>query len=222
MSKKCKLCPIQMRGPRAKGGVCWSCSRRKVVTRTFCTLCSKQLRSDNRTDVCHACNVSANGKRLRMAATCTMCPRKLRSDNTSGMCKPCYVSPEGQRRRYKLERPKRSRKAAATALVAAKANGHAVPMLEPDTEPETWIGICSDCDGYLAVDLDATPQIYGSVKQGTCPGEPTTPPSVRRDPMNDPNSTTPMSLEAGALEDAREHHSPDDRPTHRTGAQYQR
>jgi len=78
----------------------------------------------------------------------------------------------------------------------ARENGHTLESaFQHDTEPASWVAMCTRCEGYLALDYfsEHGTQAYGLVTEGECPGAPPVPAAERReaDTYLDPDSWTP-------------------------------
>lgn len=138
--------------------------------------------------------------------TCATCGSQLRrrslgKPNTNTLCAKhkVYSTAEYQRARYaKGYRPPQrpdvfhpgpGMELAAVELEDSRILGHIVGHMDEDSEPDTWIGRCATCKGYLAVDLNecdergAPSHAYGKVYRKHCPGKPLGIPADRRDPF---------------------------------------
>jgi len=129
---------------------------------------------------------------MKITKVCYLCEvRRLRSNNRSGLCGKCSISAEGWRIRH--PRPTNVGLAAMQARVANSS--HDFTEILPDTEPECWVTYCSKCSAVLAYDREESPEPYGAAS--SCPGRVVriTQPADRRDPMEDPGSSTSRALE---------------------------
>jgi hypothetical protein len=119
---------------------------------------------------------------VSVSSFCERCAKKLRSDNTTGYCT------QHRHLSDKLKAQARGRYVSTApdplaiiqeAQLRADSRGHNV-YVEPDVEPDTYVGKCTRCAQFLAVDLSEEPEAYGKAATSVCAGAPARAPAVRR------------------------------------------
>jgi hypothetical protein len=115
--------------------------------------------------------------------------------NTNTMCASCKLKRNVYAQGYYVPVIPVGAQFAAVGMVEAAAQGHHVPYMDQDTEPDCWIGQCLACELFLVVDLEESSYPYGLVAQVECSGQRRVEPAIRRDPFMMDHSSTPLTNE---------------------------